>query len=113
MREKNDILQRMLSNNLTPDEKKGYSEVGKHAEDQKNKPAEPRKVKFELTKEEKLAIFLDIKDRVVKGVSAEDIGRAVVACMQDYLKEKEDLAYNADVEVVGKGAKGGGFTRVQ
>jgi hypothetical protein len=111
-REKNDILQRMLTGKLTQDEKMGYSPAGRQCEEDKSKPAEPRKVSFALTKIERVAVFQDVRQRVLQGTSADEIGKAVLACLDEILSEKEELAYGAESPVIGQNQKGkGGFKR--
>ena len=68
---------------------------------------------FKLTKEEKLAVFMDVRNRIVDGTSPDNIGKAIVSCIEEHLSEKEELAYGEESPIVGKGAKGGGFRRTE
>ena len=97
-----DILQRLVGNRLTADEKQGYSEKGKVLATDPE-PVEPRKISFALTKEQRLAIYQDVKNRVVDGMTPDGIGKAVLACIEEHLKEKEGEAYGDSGSAVGKG----------
>jgi hypothetical protein len=70
-----------------------------------------QKVPFELSKEEKVAFYQDVKDRVANGSSPDEIARDVLASVQEFLKEKEAEAYG-EVNPKLKGVKGG-FKRVE
>lgn len=106
---KNDIVQRLVTGMLTEDEKRGVSEEHKRW-DRDHEPLEPRAVRFALTKEQKIAIYQDVKQRVVFGATPDDIGKAVVACIEEHLKDKENEAYGAE----GSPAKTvGSFRRVE
>lgn len=90
---KSDIVQRLVSGKLTQNEKRGYSEEGLKHSSENPEPAEPRKVSFALSKDDKIAIYQDVKLRVIDGATPDDIGKAVVACIDEFLKEKENEAY--------------------
>ncbi len=106
----NDIVQRLATGRLTSEEKKGYSEDNSKYGTENPEPKEPRKVSFALSQEEKIAIYQDVKLRVIDGATPDNIGKAVVACMEQYLAEKEDEAYGlTNSKLTGKG----GFRRVE
>ena len=88
----NSVVQRLATGTLTEDDKRGYSEENEKFRDGAP-PPEPTKVSFKLKKEEKIAMFQDIKSRVIDGSTPEEIGRAVIACMEEVLEEKEAEAY--------------------
>jgi hypothetical protein len=70
-------------------------------------PEPVKHVPLKLSKEEKIAIFQDLKDRVKSGSSPDEIARDVILCVEDILKEKED-------EITGKvGPKMHGFRGVE
>ena len=98
-----DIIQRMARGELTADERAGYSENTRGYVEHQPKP---NKVSFKLTKAQKLAIFQDIKFKVVDGMTSDEIGRSVVACIDEHLAEKESEAY-------GKSLKKGVIRRVE
>ena len=100
-----DIIQRLALGTLTEDEKKGYSDRSKEYATGQLPPLEPRKVRFTLTKEEQLSICEDVKHRVIQGATADDIGKAVLACMQEHLREKESQAYPDEEENKGSVGK--------
>jgi len=109
----NDIVQRLALGLLTQDEKKGYSADNKQYATDELEPLEPRKISFKLTKEQRIAVYQDVAQRVTKGASARDIGIAVLACIEEHLQEKENEAYGTESPVIGKNQKGkGGFRRV-
>jgi len=70
-----------------------------------------QQVPFSLGKEEKIAIFQDVRDRIEGGQSSSDIARDVVACIDEHLKDKESEAYGHTNPKL-KGGKGG-FRRVE
>ena len=104
-----DIIQRMVRGQLTENEKRGYSEENEHFQIEEQQ--EFRKVSFALSKEEKIAIYQDVKFRVIDGMTPDAIGKAVVACMEEHLKQKEDQAYGA--ELVTKSGKPPAFRRAE
>jgi hypothetical protein len=53
-----------------------------------------KKVSFKLTSEEKLAMYTDIRTRIEDGESPSNIARDVIACLDEFLNEKQDEAYN-------------------
>jgi hypothetical protein len=115
----NSIVQRLVSGQLTADEKRGVHEGTKQWDKDEMDPHEPIAVDFKLTKQQKLAIYQDVMQRVVKGATPDDIGKAVVACIEQHLNEKQIEAYP---DVYGGGereftnqrtGKKGGFRRVE
>jgi hypothetical protein len=70
-----------------------------------------QKIPFAFSKEEKIAIYYDIKDRLDSGKSSDEIACDVLACMEEHLKEKESEAYG-EINSKLKGGKGG-FRRVE
>lgn len=107
MTKSNDIVQRLATGKLTEAERKGYSEENSKYGTE-NQILEPKKISFGLQKEERIAIYQDIKDRVMNGATPDDIGKAVVACIEEILAEKEKEAYGG-----GKPPAKGGFSRVE
>lgn len=69
------------------------------------------KVPFELTREQKIAFYQDVKDRVANGASPDEIARDVLASMEEHLKEKQQEA-RGEVNPKLKGGKGR-FKRVE
>lgn len=110
---KRDIVQRLARGNLTEFERRGYSEDGLQITADKDKPPEPRKVSFALTSEEKLSIYHEVKQRVVQGMTPDSIGKAIIACMDEHLKEKEEQAYGVTNPKLNGDPKKGGFRRVE
>lgn len=105
---KGDIVQRLVKGQLTEFERKGYSEDNIQFAIEGEAPKEPRKVSFKLSSEEKLSIYQDVKSRVIHGMTPDSIGKAIVACMDEILKEKEDEAYGTTNPKLK-----GGFRRVE
>ena len=70
-----------------------------------------KEVKFELSKEQKIAVYQDVKDRVANGSTPDEIARDVLASMQEHLKEKESEAYGETNPKLNGGK--GGFRRVE
>jgi hypothetical protein len=108
----NDIVQRLATGRLTSEEKRGYSEDNSKYGTENPEPKEPRKISFALNQEEKLAIYQDVKLRVIDGATPDEIGKAVVACMNQYLEEKENEAYGSANPNLKGDKKKGGFRRV-
>jgi hypothetical protein len=112
-----DILQRLVTGNLTSNEKRGVSDFNKKYDTDKPDPLEPIAVSFALQKNQKQAVFQDVKQRILDGKSPEEIASAVVAAMDEHLTEKEHEAYPAAYPdekafVNPKSGKKGGFKRV-
>ena len=61
---------------------------------------------LKLRKEERLAIFQDVKLRIQDGEDADDIAKAVVLCIDEILTERQGL-------LDGKGVNGPLFRRVE
>jgi|SRR5690606_37049262 len=110
---KGTIVQRLATGQLTDLERRGYSEEGLQITVDKDELLEPKKVSFALTSEEKTAIYQDIKYRVIQGMTPDAIGKAVVACMDEILKEKENAAYGNENPKLNGDPKKGGFRRVE
>lgn len=91
---KNSIVQRLASGNLTEDEKRGYSEYNSQYGTENPLPREPRKVSFALDKFQKIAVYQDVRDRIMNGASPNEVSAAVLACIEQHLQEKEDEAYD-------------------
>lgn len=113
-----DIVQRLALGLLTADEKRGVSEGNKQWDKDEMDPHEPIAVDFRLTEEQKEAVYQDVRQRVVQGATPDDIGKAVVACIEQHLGEKQAEAYPAvygggTKEFKGKSGKKGGFRRVE
>lgn len=108
----NDIVQRLATGRLTAEEKKGYSEDNVKYGTENPEPKEPRKVSFALDQEQKIAVYQDVKLRVVDGATPDDIGKAVVACIEQHLAEKEEEAYGSVNPKLKGDKKKGGFRRV-
>jgi len=112
-----DILQRLVTRNLTSDEKRGVSDFNKKYDTDEPDPLEPIAVSFALKQQQKQAVFQDVKQRILDGKSPEEIASAVVAAMDEHLREKEHEAYPAAYPdekdfVNPKSGKKGGFKRV-
>lgn len=113
-----DILQRLVTGNLTVDERRGVSEFNKRWDNDDPEPLEPIAVSFRLKDEEKRIIFQDVKNRIETGASSDEIAEAVVGCIDEHLKEKEHqaypAAYNLEKEFESKKQPGkkGAFRRV-
>jgi hypothetical protein len=69
------------------------------------------KVPFALSKEQKISVYQDLRDRIESGNTPDEIARDVLACMEEHLKEKEAEAYGVENPKL-KGGKGG-FKRVE
>lgn len=69
------------------------------------------KVPFALSKEQKVAFYQDLKDRIVDGDTPDEIARDVLASVEEHLKEKQSEAYGETNPRL-KGGKGG-FRRVE
>lgn len=110
---KNDIVQRLAQGKLTYEEKQGYSEENSKFGTENPESQEPRKISFALDKEQKIAVYQDVKHRVIDGATPDDIGKAVVACINDHLAEKEAEAYCKINPKLKGDKKKGGFTRVE
>jgi hypothetical protein len=111
---KNDVVQRLVTGRLTADEKRGVSEENRRWDTDEMEPLEPRAVKFALRNDQKLAVYQDVRQRVVDGATPDEIGRAVVACIEEHLREKEEEAYGSNKEFVNqRTGKKGGFKRVE
>jgi hypothetical protein len=111
-----DIVQRLVRGELTADEKRGVHEGTKRWDTDDMEPLEPRKVRFGLRQDQKVAVYEDVKQRIVAGATPDDIGKAVVACMEEHLKEKEEEAYGGEAEkefTNQRTGKKGGFKRVE
>lgn len=67
-----------------------------------------KKVPFKFSKEERVAFYQDIKDRIINGNSPDQIAIDVLASVEEHLKEKEAEAYG---EINPK--LKGGFKRVE
>lgn len=114
----NSIVQRLALGQLTADEKRGVHEGTKQWDKDEMDPHEPIAVDFRLTPEQKAAVYQDVRQRVVQGATPDDIGKAVVACLEQHLNEKQAAAYPAVYqtggrEFTGKSGKKGGFRRVE
>lgn len=111
-----DIVQRLATGRLTADERRGVHEGTKQWDKDEMDPHEPITVEFKLTDDQKYAVYQDVKQRVIDGATPDDIGKAVVACMEQHLNEKQMEAYpqvyGAGKEFKGKSGKKGGFRRV-
>lgn len=88
-----DILQRLVTGTLTNDEKRGVSDFNKKWDRNDPEPLEPISVSFMLQDEQKVAVYQDVKQRVNKGATPDDIAAAVVAAMDEHLLEKQKQAY--------------------
>lgn len=105
---KNDTLQRLVRGELTNDEKMGYSDNGKKYATEGPLPDEPKKkVSFSLTEDEKLSIYQDVRLKVINGETPSNIGKAVVFCIEEILREKEKEAYGEELK------PGGVFRRTE
>jgi hypothetical protein len=67
-----------------------------------------QKVPFSFSKEEKIAIYQDITDRLESGKNSDEMARDILACMEEHLKEKESAAYGETNPKLK-----GGFRRVE
>lgn len=76
-----------------------------------NEEIRNRNVPFELTKDQKIAFYQDVKDRVRNGATPDEIARDVLASMEEHLREKQQEA-KGEVNPKLKGGKGG-FKRVE
>jgi hypothetical protein len=109
-----DILQRLVTNNLTPDERRGVSDFNRDFDTEEIQPLEPIAVSFYLNPNQKHAIYLDVKNRIIDGKSPDDIALSVVACIEEHLKEKQAEAYGFVKDFTNpKSGKKGGFRRVE
>lgn len=108
-----DIAQRLARGQLTLEEKKGYSKDNSKYGTENPEPEEPRKVSFALDKEQKIAVYQDVKHRVIDGATPDDIGKAVVACLEQHLREKEAEAYGKENPKLKGDLKKGGFRRAE
>ena len=70
-----------------------------------------QKVPFAFSKEEKIAVYQDLKGRLEDGQDPDEIARDVLACMEEHMKEKEAEAYGESNPKL-KGGKGK-FKRVE
>jgi hypothetical protein len=70
-----------------------------------------QKVPFAFSKEEKIAVYQDLKCRLEDGQDPDEIARDVLACMEEHMKDKEAEAYG-DSNSKLKGGKGK-FRRVE
>jgi len=70
-----------------------------------------QKVPFAFSREEKISVYQDLKDRLKDGQDPDEIARDVLACMEEHLKEKETEAYGETNSKL-KGGKGK-FRRVE
>lgn len=115
-----DILQRLVTGNLTADERRGVSEFNKQWDTDDPEPLEPLAVSFRLKDEEKRVVYQDVKSRIEAGASPDEIAEAVVGCIDQQLMEKEHqaypAAYNSEKEFEskkpGQPARKGAFRRV-
>lgn len=112
-----DILQRLVTGNLTRDERRGVSDFNKKWDRDDPEPLEPIAVSFGLQKNQKEAVYQDVRQRVAAGASPDEIAAAVVAAMDEHLLDKQKEAYpgayGEDKEFVNpKSGKKGGFRRV-
>jgi len=113
-----DIVQRLAKGELTNNERRGVSETNKQWDRDEMEPHEPIAVDFRLTEDQKRAIYQDVKERVIRGATPDDIGKAVVACMEQHINEKQAEAYpgvygGGTKEFTGKKGQKGGFRRVE
>ena len=70
-----------------------------------------QKVPFAFSKEEKIAVYQDLKCRLEDGQDPDEIARDVIACMEEHMKEKQAEAYGESNSKL-KGGKGK-FRRVE
>lgn len=110
---KRDIVQRLATGQLTDLERRGYSEENIQFATENPELEIKKKVSFAFNQTEKLAIYQEIKDRVVKGMTPDAISRAVIACMEEHLKEKEKEAYGISNSQMNGDMKKGGFRRAE
>jgi hypothetical protein len=64
-----------------------------------------QKVPFSFSKEEKIAIYQDLKARLDDSKSSDEIAKDVLSCMEEHLKDKESEAYGETNPKL-KGGKG-------
>jgi len=64
-----------------------------------------QKVPFAFSRDEKIAVYQDLKDRLEAGQNPDEIARDALACMEEHMKEKEAEAYG-EVNSKLKGGKG-------
>jgi hypothetical protein len=88
-----DIVQRLVTGNLTRDEKRGVSNFSKKYDTDEMEPLEPIAVQFGLQKDQKTAVYQDVKQRVASGATPDEIASAVVAAMDEHLNAKQREAY--------------------
>jgi hypothetical protein len=107
----NSSVQGLLVDKFSTNPPRGYSDqlIVERIEPE---PGEIRQqVPFAFSKEEKIAIYQDIKGRLEDGQGPNDIARDVLACMEDHMKEKQAEAYGEANSKL-KGGKGK-FKRVE
>ena len=70
-----------------------------------------QKVPFTFSKEEKIAVYQDLKCRLQSGQNPDEIARDILACMEEHMKDKQAEAYGESNSKL-KGGKGK-FRRVE
>ena len=90
---------RAMLDNLPAHEDRDYTdEKLKQIQEMFSDDGQPKKkVSLKLKSEEKLAIYHQIKERVIKGATPDDISKAVIACLDEHLEEKEKEAFGKEL----------------
>ncbi|MCK9567684.1 hypothetical protein M0R72_01885 [Candidatus Pacearchaeota archaeon] len=107
----NTSVQGLLGDRFSNNPPRGYSDqlIVERIEPE---PGEiKQQVPFAFSKEEKIAVYQDLKGRLEDGQDPGEIARDVLACMEEHMKEKQAEAYGETNSKL-KGGKGK-FRRVE
>jgi hypothetical protein len=107
----NSSVRELLGGKFSTNPPRGYSDQLIMERVEREEGEIKQKVPFQLSKEEKISMYQDIKDRVINGATPDDIAQAVLLSIQEYLTEKQAEAYG-EVNSKLKGGRGK-FRRVE
>jgi hypothetical protein len=107
----NTSVRELLGDKFSTNPPRGYSDqlIVERIEPEEGEVKQ--KVPFAFSKEEKIAVFQDLKCRLEDGQDPAEIARDVLACMEEHMKEKQAEAYGETNSKL-KGGKGK-FRRVE
>lgn len=107
----NTSVRELLGDKFSSNPPRGYSDqlIAERGEPEEGEIKQ--KVPFAFSKEEKIAVYQDIKCRLETDQTPDEIARDVLACMEEHMKEKQAESYG-EVNSKLKGGKGK-FKRVE